>query len=135
MGTRADFYIGRGLGATWLGSVSHDGYPCDKHGNGHGAPLGIITANNVWSYLMATMHYSMVNKRFIRPTEGWPWPWETSRMSDYAYAFDQGKTWISSFGREWITYEKYQRLTDDDTWNVSDDVVFPQMVEAKNENK
>jgi hypothetical protein len=27
MGTRADFYIGRGTEAEWLGSVAWDGYP------------------------------------------------------------------------------------------------------------
>jgi hypothetical protein len=27
MGTRADFYVGRGKDAEWLGSVAFDGYP------------------------------------------------------------------------------------------------------------
>lgn len=27
MGTRADFYVGRGAQAEWLGSTAYDGYP------------------------------------------------------------------------------------------------------------
>lgn len=27
MGTRADFYVGRGVDAQWLGSIAYDGYP------------------------------------------------------------------------------------------------------------
>ena len=27
MGTRADFYVGRGENAEWLGSIAWDGYP------------------------------------------------------------------------------------------------------------
>jgi hypothetical protein len=30
MGTRADFYIGRGKRALWLGSVAFDGYPAGR---------------------------------------------------------------------------------------------------------
>jgi hypothetical protein len=32
MGTRADFYVGRGPDAEWLGSVAMDGYPSGVFG-------------------------------------------------------------------------------------------------------
>jgi hypothetical protein len=37
-----------------------------------------------------------------RPEDGWPWPWEDSRTTDYAYAFDNGKVWASCFGYAWF---------------------------------
>ena len=30
MGTRADFYVGRGDAAEWIGSIAYDGYPFYK---------------------------------------------------------------------------------------------------------
>jgi hypothetical protein len=35
MGTRADFYVGRGESAEWLGSIAYDGYP-------EGEPGGLL---------------------------------------------------------------------------------------------
>jgi hypothetical protein len=36
------------------------------------------------------------------PADGWPWPWDDSRTTDYAYAFDEGKAWGSCFGHAWF---------------------------------
>ena len=39
MGTRADFYIGRGATAEWIGSIAWDGYP-------DGIPAPILEATD-----------------------------------------------------------------------------------------
>jgi len=39
MGTRADFYVGRGEQAEWLGSIAWDGYP-----SGNPAPVTAMTS-------------------------------------------------------------------------------------------
>jgi hypothetical protein len=36
------------------------------------------------------------------PDMGWPWPWEDGRLTDYSYAFDAGKVWVSAFGHAWF---------------------------------
>lgn len=97
MGTRADFYIGRGKNAQWLGSVAWDGYPggFDKDLFEHRTVDGFINAVN-----------AMLKKRddATFPENGWPWPWEDSGTTDYAYAFDDddGKVWASCWGYEWF---------------------------------
>ena len=32
------------------------------------------------------------------PTQGWPWPWNDSNTTDYAYAFEEGQVWAIGFG-------------------------------------
>lgn len=34
--------------------------------------------------------------------DGWPWPWEDSSTTDYAYAFDGGRVYASRFGSAWF---------------------------------
>lgn len=40
------------------------------------------------------------------PKHGWPWPWENSQITDYAYAFDKGKVYASNFGHDWFIATK-----------------------------
>jgi hypothetical protein len=67
------------------------------------------------------------------PEQGWPWPWEDSRTSDHAYAYDEGKVWVSSFGRRYITVRQYFSLmgkSDEKVhayYNDPKDEVFPNM--------
>ena len=37
------------------------------------------------------------------PEQGWPWPWDNSRTTDYTYAFVDGETVAYEWGRgaEW----------------------------------
>lgn len=139
MGTRADFYIGRGVDALWVGSIALDGYPDgitpkDKkmeQAFQHG-PMRHIDSN--WPYgchlfesttetefIERLERYFQYRDDVSRPDQGWPWPWETSNITDYAYAFDSGKVWCSRFGSAWFNpMEEPEEI-----WGMG--AVFPNM--------
>lgn len=97
MGTRADFYVGTGPDAEWLGSITYDGYP-------DGNPAPIFKAKSLRSYRSAVEKILADPEiRSTRPAEGWPWPWEDSRTTDYAYTWVDGKVKLSGFGERWET--------------------------------
>jgi len=99
MGTRADFYVGRGETAEWIGSIGYDGYPEDQYKNG--VSMGILAARNEVSFRKRVQKY-LAQHDGIFVNEGWPWPWEDSGTSDYAYAWDGWMVWRSSFGHAWM---------------------------------
>ncbi len=117
MGTKADFYIGRGVHAAWLGSIAYDGSPwfhvCQP----------IMAATDSDAYLAAI---ELILRRGARepicPSAGWPWPWKTSAGSDYAYTFDAGTVWVSD-GCSWVSGEAYLM----GARGVPDGGVFPDM--------
>lgn len=94
MGTRADFYIGRGAKAKWIGSIAWDGYP-------DGLPKALKTAKTKAAFCRVV---KALGKRddWTAPEQGWPWPWDDSCTTDYAYAFDGERVWASSFGGKWF---------------------------------
>lgn len=94
MGTRADFYIGRGPDAEWLGSVGFDGYEWAEPGN-------CLAAVSTADEMRAGVKIIAQRRRdFTDPSEGWPWPWDDSRTTDYAYVLHDGKVTAYCFGRE-----------------------------------
>ena len=99
MGTRADFYVGRGQGAEWLGSIAYDGYP-------DGVPGSICDKKTEPEYRAAVETLLIENEDATRPVDGWPWPWSDSHTTDYAYAFDDGQVWVCSFGRYWFEADR-----------------------------
>lgn len=99
MGTRADFYVGRGEGAEWLGSIAWDGYPTAVLGREHRTLL--MDASSEEAFREAVKVQLGPREDFTRPEDGWPWPWETSNTTDYAYAFDEGQLWVH--GQDWRT--------------------------------
>lgn len=109
MGTRCDFYVGRGESAEWLGSLAFDGYRIaeveeqhkDKDADNK-ACWGIKTATSEADYRQAVSELLAMNSDASLPSDGWPWPWEDSRTTDYSYAFDGGKTYTSIFGHKWF---------------------------------
>lgn len=108
MGTRADFYVGRGENAEYLGSVGWDGHQ----------------ENMLHLESKFEAQYRLNVKDLIDEQEGWtkwPWPWEDSHTTDYSYAFDDDRVWVSCFGTEWIPLLS----------RASKDVVFPKMRAAK----
>jgi hypothetical protein len=120
MGTRADFYVGRGNHAEWLGSIAWDGYP-----DGNPAPLFGATDEADYRQRVEDIAVSCAG-HWTAPEDGWPWPWEDSRTTDYAYAWDDGRVWFSAFGREWC---------DDPGVDVGDHpktAVFPNMKDRMN---
>lgn len=94
MGTRADFYVGRGESAEWLGSVAMDGYPS-------GIPKAVKDAVSEADYRSAVAAFLAETDHATTPDLGWPWPWENSHTTDYAYAFD-GAMYGSCFGHAWF---------------------------------
>lgn len=92
MGTRADFYIGTGKDAEWLGSVALDGYRWEEEPDN----LLILspdatTFRTVVTGILKDRHDATL------PEQGWPWPWNDSKTTDYAYAFKDGKVQIFNF--------------------------------------
>jgi len=135
MGTRADFYVGRGENAEWLGSIAFDGYRIHEVKEGDGgknddlaACVQIKLADNEASFRAGVEKLLSLNDTATTPAQGWPWPWETSSTTDYAYAFD-GQTWVSVFGHAWFD-AKLPRPENDSEQPKS--AVFPDMTKRKN---
>lgn len=102
MGTRADFYVGRGESAEWLGSYPFDGYPdgvFDDAAEMFAEPPATEQEWRDWvlRWLTSPEHA----QRSTLPEHGWPWPWENSRTTDYAYAWEDGVIYGSNFGYGW----------------------------------
>lgn len=131
MGTRADFYVGRGPEAEWLGSIGWDGYPGGK-------VEGVMAASTEVEFRQAVAEIAATEDDFTAPERGWPWPWDDSNTTDYAYAFD-GKVWLTCFGAKWVTVATYNDWVAKDTEGNAewDDMngepsVFPDMSASQN---
>lgn len=121
MGTRADFYVGRGEHAEWLGSVAYDGYPEGLFPT----PVEPSWTEAAWRAHVATL---LDRSDGTRPADGWPWPWEDSRTTDFAYAFDDGAVWVSSFGRQWVALQDWNGRAGDGPKTAT----FPDMTARQN---
>lgn len=86
MGTRADFYVGKGKDAEYLGSISWDGYRSGVTGF-------ILKAKTETNYRKAVEVFlsQRDDGRFAK--DGWPWPWNDSGTSDCSYWFFDGQCW------------------------------------------
>lgn len=101
MGTRADFYVGRGKDAEWLGSIAWDGYP-EGIGDGPMSRRPIFTAKREATYRKRVAEFLAGRDDATLPQHGWPWPWEDSSITDFAYAFDGGRVYAACFGYFWF---------------------------------
>lgn len=106
MGTRADFYVGTGKEAQWLGSIAFDGYNIDeaKEPRDNTDPYtlrcwNIKNAKTEDEFRKAVADFLAFDQTATKPEDGWPWPWDNSQTTDYAYCFDGTKTVSFSFGR------------------------------------
>ena len=92
--TKADFYIGNGIAANWIGSIREDGYP-------RGISLEILICTNPTLYEELVVDFIHEREGVVK-TEGgkWPWLWPDSRMTDYSYMFlpDHSKVFASNYG-------------------------------------
>jgi len=95
MGSRADFYVGRGKDAEWLGSIAWDGYP--------GARTKRAFEAKSEEEFRAEVAALASEDDFTSPEQGWPWPWETSHTTDFAYAWDDGTVWATCFAHQWTS--------------------------------
>jgi len=158
MGTRADFYIGRGKDAEWIGSTAWDGTPSGmtdnslydpENGNverreaeegemAYGMPTFFEVSTEEEFRHMVVAHIEKRNDG-TKPSDGWPWPWEDSCTTDYSYAWDGDRLYISSFGRAWedvgeyeASAEQYADPDQDDPEDRPKTAVFPNMKERQN---
>lgn len=145
MGTRADFYIGKGLKSEWLGSIAWDGYPEPYEKKGMWEPCD----EEAWRERIHK--FAKMRDDWTSPDMGWPWPWNTSATTDYAYTWKDGLVWISN-GCKWLAYDdyrtasaEYQRLykiaeaSEDPVWpnenwweDLGPGATFPDMSERQN---
>ena len=104
MGARADFYVGRGKDAEWLGSISLDGYP-------DGIDTALLKSTTLQQYKARLRSFLSKRNDVTHPKDGWPWPWDDSNTTDCAYAFDKGRVHISWFGSPWqlATSKRYPK--------------------------
>jgi hypothetical protein len=96
MRTRADYYIGTGKNAEWLGSTSYDGDEIDRMlDDGRGRDdtdcwaIKLATSEQAFREAVATMLAHRDDA--TTPDQGWPWPWKDSTTTDFAYAFVDGR--------------------------------------------
>lgn len=92
MGTRADFYVGTGRQAEWIGSIAWDGHP-------EGIAAAVLHASTEGTFREATAAFLIPRDDATAPEMGWPWPWDDSRTTDYAYCFAQGEVICFNWGR------------------------------------
>jgi len=108
MGTRADFYVGTGPKAEWLGSVAWDGYAwADEKGS------PIAKARTEPAFRKAVAELLARREDATLPKDGWPWPWEDSRTTDYTYYFSRGRVRHDIFGRrrkDWPNMKAIQKV-------------------------
>jgi hypothetical protein len=123
MGTRADFYVGHGEQAEWLGSIAWDGYPMGL------TDTGILLARNEARFRVAVAEFIGARNDGTTPEQGWPWPWDNSLTTDYSYAFDSGVVYASCFGSAWWKATEPQPERDDD--DIPKVAVFPDMTTRK----
>ncbi len=119
MGTRADFYVGRGKDAEWLGSIAWDGDPSTR--------LPELVAVDEASYRACVEAILSKEDDATRPAQGWPWPWEDSKTTDCAYAWDAGEVWSCWFGALWLTRAQALKPGEADEHSHRDNCVFPDM--------
>ena len=123
MGTRADFYIGRGLDAEWLGSIAWDGYPS-------GIAESVIESKDAEEFRASVKTFMTGRDDATTPEMGWPWPWGTSGTTDFAYAFDNGKVQASAFGGNW--FDPHQEDGEGERIGGDEAAIFPDMSGRKN---
>lgn len=117
MGSKADFYVGRGDGAEWLGSIEWDGMPV-------GIPEAIRTAGTEQDFRDAVHVFLGRRPDAHLPDKGWPWKWDKSLSTNYSYAFDGGSIHACCFGSSWWGAHKPEP---DHTTLTSKAATFPYM--------
>lgn len=106
MGTRADFYIGRGESMEWVGSIAWDGYPHGLVGR------NILDATSEDDFRSALAEMASARSDFTKPDKGWPWPWADSFTTDFAYAFDGDRLYVSretDDHSDWVEAAHFER--------------------------
>jgi len=121
MGTRADFYVGKGKDAEWLGSIAYDGYP-------DGIPDDVKGSMTEQQYRDAVAAMIAGREDGTTPEQGWPWPWDDSNTTNYAYSFDKGEVSYCGYGKKWFSVWEEEP----DEYESEEEGEFPNMADRKN---
>lgn len=121
MGTRADFYIGRGKQAEWMGSIAWDGYPS-------GIDKKLLKSKTEDDFKNNLESFFAEREDVSRPADGWPWPWDDSGTTDFSYAFDGKQVWASCYGHGWHPAATWD---DENSDGDAPEVEFPNMADKK----
>ena len=107
MPTRADFYVGQGPTAEWIGSIAYDGVP-------ESLPRSIIEATMEHAYRWHVEQELLSRDDATLPKDGWPWPWDNSAITDFCYAFIDDRVAVFGPGdkrkREFPNAEKIKNV-------------------------
>jgi hypothetical protein len=126
MGTRADFYVGRGKDAEWIGSYAWDGHPC-------ALAEPVLGAMIEEEYRAAVSAELASRDDSTLPERGWPWSWDDSNTTDYAYAWDGDQLWGNGFGDGWFAVDRNAEQYGQPEEDLNQDPTeFPNMAERKN---
>jgi hypothetical protein len=128
MGTRADFYVGKGDAAEWIGSIAWDGY---RDGIGD----AVLKADTEDAYRLAVAAFFAERDDVTLPGQGWPWPWKDSGTSDCSYWFFDGKVWdAQGYPIDyWAPCNEPEPDTHVENWHDGlDACVFPDMTDKQN---
>ncbi len=123
MGTRADFYVGNGVTAEWKASIAYGGYPS-------GIDDALLTARAEEEYLAALRTFLVERDDVSGPDHGWPWPWNDSHTTDYAYCFIDGRVEAYSFGHG--PFDPTVEDAEGDVHRVGEKALFPDMTHVQN---
>jgi hypothetical protein len=134
MGTRADFYVGRGEDMEWIGSIAWDGYPHGLVGK------GILDAASEEEFRSALLALAADRSDFTAPDKGWPWPWADSFTTDFAYAFDRDRLYVSretDDHSDWVEAVHFEREEQMDRKIMGElpscgPLAYPDMTEVQN---
>lgn len=126
MGTRADFYIKKAdeKELIWLASIAWDGYP-----SGIDEPE-VLKSDTEEKYKSLLTQFLSKRDDVTLPERGWPWPWNNSKTTDYAYCFHDGKVLANCFGSGW--YDPNIEIDEDADPVVLWEHSFPDMTDKKN---
>lgn len=113
MNTRADFYLGMGKSAQWLGSIGTDGMPSAVLRELSMDYGQTISGEDDWRESVTAI--LLAHEEATHPDWGWPWPWANSCGTDYAYAFEpeQQQVLVSCFGTGWMDIWEYTKQSDE----------------------
>lgn len=126
MGIRADFYVRKEKVMTWLGSIADDGYP-------DGIDEDVLKSQTQEEFESNVKEFLSKEESATLPENGWPWPWNDSRTTDYSYIFEGGKVMASCFGYSLfdpLVLDEDEEEDEEDNEKLKD--YFPDMSEFKN---
>lgn len=126
MGTRVDFYVGKGKDAEWIGSIAWDGYR-------EAIDPEILLCKSESAFRHAFAEFIKDRNDATLPEQGWPWPWDDSGLTDCHYWFFDGRCWEGrrerdKFGEVYVPCDELY-----DKWLTGRErVEFPNMKDKQN---